>query len=137
MFTKILLATDGSEHALRATTKAIEVAQCNPDSVIHIVLVVDDSKSEVLNNWNGLGAEEHRRERVLPSEEKVKEAGVQYEVEYLHGEPGPTIVKHANQNEFDIVVLGSRGRNRLQELVLGSVSHKVAKRSKCAVLIIK
>jgi len=137
MFKKILLATDGSEHALRATEKAIEVAKCNKESIIHIVLVVDDSKSEVLNNWNTIGAEQKRKEKVNPTEEKVKEAGINYEVKYLRGEPGPTIVKHANEQQFDIVVLGSRGRNRLQELVLGSVSHKVAKRAKCAVLIIK
>ncbi|WP_227936739.1 universal stress protein [Alkalihalobacillus deserti] len=137
MFKKILLATDGSEHAVRAAEKAIEVAKCNQESTVHIVYVADDSKTDVLNNWNTTGAADKRKAKVKPSEDKIKAAGINYEVEFLRGEPGPTIVKHANENKFDVVVLGSRGRNRLQELVLGSVSHKVAKRAKCAVLIIK
>jgi isocitrate dehydrogenase len=40
-------------------------------------------------------------------------------------------------NDFDLVVIGSRGLNTLQEMVLGSVSYKVAKRVKCPVLLVK
>ncbi|RSL32330.1 universal stress protein [Salibacterium salarium] len=137
MFEKILLATDGSEHAIRATEKAIAVAECNEDSIVHLVYVFESSKADVLENWNTTGAQGKREEKIRPTEEKIKNAGINYEVEYLRGEPGPTIVKHANENQFDVVVLGSRGLNRFQELVLGSVSHKVAKRANCAVLIIK
>ncbi|SDI42357.1 universal stress protein [Alteribacillus bidgolensis] len=137
MFKKILLATDGSDHAIRAAEKAIDLAKCNPESVIHVIYVVDSSKTEVLENWNTTGAQQKRKEKVRPTEEKVKTADISYEVEYLRGEPGPTIVNHANEKDFDVVVLGSRGLNRFQELVLGSVSHKVAKRAHCAVLIIK
>ncbi|MCY8631696.1 universal stress protein, partial [Bacillus spizizenii] len=54
-----------------------------------------------------------------------------------HGEPGPTIVSYANENQFDMLIVGSRGLNSLQEMVLGSVSHKVAKRANCPVLIVK
>ncbi|OIJ22194.1 universal stress protein [Anaerobacillus alkalidiazotrophicus] len=137
MFNKILLASDGSEYAIRATEKAMEVAKCNNEAVIHIVYVADDSKGDVLQNWNTAGAQNKRKEKIKPSVEKVESANIKYEVKYLHGEPGPAIVKHANENDFDLVVVGSRGRNRLQELVLGSVSHKVAKRANCAVMIIK
>ena len=137
MFVKILVATDGSDHALRAVEKAVEVAKCNQESVIHLVYVIESSKAEVLNNWNTTGAQDKREEKVRPAVEILKAAEINYKVEYLQGEPGPAIVKHANENEFDVVVVGSRGINRFQELVLGSVSHKVAKRVKCAVLIIK
>ncbi|MGB8270820.1 MAG: universal stress protein, partial [Priestia megaterium] len=41
------------------------------------------------------------------------------------------------KNNFNLVVIGSRGLNSLQEMVLGSVSHKVAKRVHCPVMIIK
>ncbi|MBB5173351.1 universal stress protein [Texcoconibacillus texcoconensis] len=137
MFKKLLLATDGSEYALRAAEKTVEMAKNMPEVTIHIVYVVDNSKTEVLNNWNTMGAQEKRKEKIKPTEEKFKEAHIDYKVEFLRGEPGPSIVKHANENNFDMVIVGSRGRNRLQELVLGSVSHKVAKRVECAVMIIK
>ncbi len=137
MFKKILLATDGSDHAIRATEKTIEIANCNPDSIIHIVYVIESSKSDVLKNWNTSSSQEKRQEKVKPTEDKIKKANINYKVEYLRGEAGPAIVDYVNGNEFDVVVLGSRGLNRMQELVLGSVSHKVAKRANCAVLLIK
>jgi hypothetical protein len=55
------------------------------------------------------------------------------ETVFLSGDPGPKIVDYANENQFDPVVIGSRGLNPLQEFVLGSVSHKVAKRADCSV----
>lgn len=55
----------------------------------------------------------------------------------LHGTPGPEIIKYANEQQVDLVVIGSRGLNSLQEMVLGSVSHKVMKRVNCPALIVK
>ncbi len=139
MYKKILLATDGSEHSVRASENAIALAKCNPDSKVDVVFVVDGdrAKSDVLRNWNTAGVADTRREKFRTAEEKAKNAGVNYEIKILRGEPGPTIVKYANENGFDIVVIGSRGLNALQELVIGSVSHKVAKRANCPVLIVK
>ena len=39
--------------------------------------------------------------------------------------------------DVDLVVIGSRGLNALQEFAIGSVSHKVLKHVKCPVLIVK
>ncbi len=139
MFHKILLATDGSEHSLHAAEKAIGLAKLDSNSHIEIIYVVDEDaiKSDVLQNWNSMGTQDLRMEKVKQAENKVKTAGISYEVKILHGEPGPALVDYANQNEFDVVVIGSRGLNSLQEFVLGSVSHKVAKRANCPVLIVK
>jgi nucleotide-binding universal stress UspA family protein len=139
MYKRILLASDGSEHSLRAADQAIELAKCTPDSYVEVVYVIDSSKakSDVLQNWNNHGVADVRRERIKETEAKAKDADISYELKFLRGEPGPTIVKHANENEFDVVVVGSRGLNALQEMVLGSVSHKIAKRINCPVLIVK
>lgn len=139
MYKKILLATDGSEHSKRAAENAIHIAKCSSGSTIELVYVVDadQAKSDVLSNWNSADLNDSRKERMKDVEKKAKEAGVAYEIKILHGEPGPTIVEHVNNNEIDIVVIGSRGLNVLQEFVLGSVSHKVAKRANCPVLIVK
>jgi nucleotide-binding universal stress UspA family protein len=139
MYKKILLATDGSEHSKRAAENAIHIAKCTSDSVVEVVYVVDANraKSDVLANWNSVEINDSRKERIKDVEKKVKETGVSYEIKVLHGEPGPAIVEYVNNNEIDIVVIGSRGLNALQEFVLGSVSHKVAKHANCPVLIVK
>ncbi|MCQ6276571.1 universal stress protein [Bacillus sp. V3B] len=139
MYKKILLATDGSEHSKRAVENAIHIAKCSEGSNVEIIYVVDPerAKSETLNNWNSADLGDKRKKRIIEVEMMAKESGISYEINILTGEPGPTIVEYANSNKADIIILGSRGLNVLQEFVLGSVSHKVAKRANCPVLIVK
>jgi nucleotide-binding universal stress UspA family protein len=139
MYKKILLASDGSEHSKRAAENAIHIAKCSQGSTVDVVYVVDHdrAKSDVLKNWNSSELGDSRVERLKTVENIAKEAGVTYKLTILHGEPGPIIVDYINKNQFDIAIIGSRGLNGLQEFVLGSVSHKVAKRANCPVLIVK
>ena len=139
MFKKILLAADGSLHSIRAAEKAIEIAKLSPEAFVDVVYVVDSktSKEDVLQNWNKLDTETKRREKMSFIELKAKQHHINYAIKIVRGEPGPMIVKIANEHQYDLVVIGSRGLNSMQELVLGSVSHKVAKRVKCPVLIVK
>ncbi|WP_044783958.1 universal stress protein [Bacillus thuringiensis] len=140
MFNKILLASDGSKHAIRAAENAVKLANGNLNAKVEIVYSVGatTSKEDVLHGSLDLknGVSE-RQERLKSTEEILQSANVFFETKILHGEPGPTIVQYANKNKFDIVIVGSRGLNSLQEMVLGSVSHKVVKRVNCPVLIIK
>lgn len=139
MYDKILLAADGSDHSLRAADHAIFIAQQNSRSSLVVLYVVDltTSKSDVLRHLDTDTLNRKRREKLSAIEQKAKEAGLNYEIQILHGEPGPTIVEYGDSYQFDLIVIGSRGLNTLQEMVLGSVSHKVAKRAHCPVMIVK
>jgi nucleotide-binding universal stress UspA family protein len=139
LFKNILLAIDGSEHALRAAIKASEIAKMDPEAIITVVYVIDEStsKSDMLSEGNKEAVQEKRLRKLRPTEEILKNHHVNFKVELLKGEPGPEIVKYANKQNFDLVVVGRRGLNGLQEMVLGSVSHKVAKRVECPVMIVK
>ncbi|KZL91945.1 universal stress protein [Clostridium magnum] len=139
MYNNILLSVDGSEHSLRATQEAIKIASLVDKCMIEVVVVVDfsQSKSEVLHSQGKEELEMSRGKKLLPIEEKLKSSNLSYELKILRGEPGPTIIDYANKGNFQLVVVGSRGLNSLQEMVLGSVSHKVAKRVQCPVLIVK
>jgi len=139
LYQRILLAVDGSEHSLRAAQEAIKIASLSTNCVIEVVLVAEFSKAkdEVLHSQGKEELENSRRKRISPVEKKLQAKDLSYEVKILHGVPGPTIVDYANKGTFDIVIIGSRGLNTLQEMVLGSVSHKVAKRVNCPVMIVK
>jgi len=139
MYKHILLAADGSENAVRAAKEAIKMASCLEDSTVEIVYVVDfdKSKSEVLHSSSSEVINLERRKKITKVEQLFKESNVSYKVIFLHGSPGPEIVKYANEQKVDLVVIGSRGLNGLQEMVLGSVSHKVMKRVNCPALIVK
>ena len=139
MYKKILLAVDGSEHSIRASKEAARIAAAADDSQVTVVFVADhdNAKNDVLHSGSSLELDLQRRKKIQPVEESLASGNISYTVKILHGTPGPAIVEYANKEQFEILILGSRGLNSLQEMVLGSVSHKVVKRADCPVLIVK
>lgn len=128
MYSKILLATDGSDHALRAAENAVFLAGVSKVSEMVILYIVDSltSKTDVLEIGNKEVIVEKRRLKLKSTEKIVEDKNIDFSTKILRGDPGPTIIEYANKNSFDLVVIGSRGLNTVQQLVLGSVSHKVA-----------
>ncbi|MFJ8063888.1 universal stress protein [Psychrobacillus sp. NPDC096426] len=55
----------------------------------------------------------------------------------IEGHPGQTIEEFAEQNNIDLIIMGSRGLSGLKEVFLGSVSHHVIQKVKSEVLIVK
>ena len=95
------------------------------------------SKSDVLHSSSPEALELERRKKNSKVLQFLNGANVNYKTTVLRGTPGPEIVKYANEQKVDLVIIGSRGLNSLQEMVLGSVSHKVMKRVNCPALIVK
>lgn len=93
-----------------------------------ILYIVDSltSKTDVLEIGNKEVIVEKRRLKLKSTEKIVEDKNIDFSTKILRGDPGPTIIEYANKNSFDLVVIGSRGLNTVQQLVLGSVSHKVA-----------
>ncbi|WP_209124882.1 universal stress protein [Alkalihalobacillus sp. BA299] len=139
MFQQILLAADGSKHSIRAAEKAVQLVKNQANSLVEIIYVINGStsKADVLRNINSHQIEERRREKLKEIINIFTTEGIKHQINFLRGEPGPTVVEYANGKNFDCLVIGSRGLNALQSMVLGSVSHKVAKRVKCPVMIVK
>ncbi|NUU75273.1 MULTISPECIES: universal stress protein [Paenibacillus] len=139
MYQHILLAADGSNNAIRAAKEAAYIASLIPDVEVEILFVVDLSKvkEEVLHSQNHEEIELKRKQKLMPVQQELTEKHVNYRVTFVNGDPGPTIVDYANKNSVDLLIIGSRGLNSLQEFVLGSVSHKVVKRAHCPVMIVK
>lgn len=139
MYQNILLAVDGSDNSLRATTEALKLMELQQYGEIEVVFVADFGKSrdEVLRYGDIDELELSRRQKLFPIEELLKQQQTTYTIKVLHGEPGQSLIRHANDHRFDLVVMGSRGLGSFKEMVLGSVSHKVARGVKCPVLIVK
>jgi nucleotide-binding universal stress UspA family protein len=139
MYSKILVAVDGSEHSIRAANHAAKLAALQSKAHVDILYILDYDRART-DLLKEMGREDLHNDRVdlLSSIEAVfEQLQVQHELIIKHGEPGPTIVKFANAKNYQLVVVGSRGLNSFQEMVLGSVSHKVAKRVNAPVLIVK
>jgi len=139
MYKRLLVAADGSKNSIRAAEEAAKIAKLSDGAVVEIVYVMDYSKSkgEVLQSRDVDSLEGERRKQLIPVEDIFQKESIDYKLTMLQGDPGPTIVEYANKSTCELVIIGSRGLNALQEMVLGSVSHKVAKRVDSPVLIVK
>lgn len=139
MYQHILLAADGSENSLRAAKEAVKIAKGSAQTTVTIIFVIDmvKVKTEVLHANSNESLYMERRRKLEAIEQLLKEQQISYQVEMVHGDPGPEIIKYANSQKVDLVIIGSRGLNSLQEMVLGSVSHKVMKRVQCPAMIVK
>ncbi len=139
MYQKILLAADGSENSIRAAREAVRLANCSDECIITIAFVADfdKAKESVLHAQNKDSLELARKKQLKPVELILQEYDVTYEVHILHGDPAPELIDYALEGLFDLVIIGSRGLNTFQEMLLGSVSHKVIKRVTCPVLLVK
>ena len=137
-FTKILLACDGSAGAFQATRSAGALAdKFGAPLVILNVLeplsalaqaLQPDSESSLLRARQLIGT------RVRGMAHDVDCAfTMQQEV----GHPAETIVQIARENDYPLIVVGSRGMSALKALALGSVSNRVAHHSHCSVLVVR
>lgn len=53
------------------------------------------------------------------------------------GDPAKIIIELAKSNDYDLIVMGSRGRSAFKELLLGSVTLKVAHHAKCPIMVVR
>ena len=65
------------------------------------------------------------------------DADVPHEHRLLHGDPIGEIVRLAEQEHVDMIVMGTHGRTGLSRLLMGSVAEAVVRRADCPVLVVK
>ena len=53
------------------------------------------------------------------------------------GTPFAEIVRHARENEADLIVMGSHGRTGIEHLMIGSVAEHVVRKATCSVLVVR
>ena len=67
----------------------------------------------------------------------MKQHGLEVKVRIETGVPLKEILKVEEEEKVSAIVIGSHGKTNLEEMVLGSVSEKVIRKSKNPVLVIK
>ncbi len=137
MFRNILVAVDGSPLSSRAIDVAVDIAKHYNAKLclLHAFPHVSDL----------LGTPEYERlleTRMLIGQSLIEAARtqvgdqVEVDVQLLEGPPAQAILRVAEEENFDLIVMGSRGHSPLVGLLLGSVSSTVAQRARCPVLIV-
>jgi nucleotide-binding universal stress UspA family protein len=144
----MLVALDGSEHSNYALNYALDLAdKYSPNitliSVFHQVYIPFTEEAGIAAfevREKCLEEQKNQHEKILTEAlEKIKKANPSLKVsmKLVEGRPADRIVEIAKEGNFDIIVMGSRGLGGIKELVLGSVSDRVADHAPCPVLIVK
>jgi nucleotide-binding universal stress UspA family protein len=134
---RILLATDLSPASAGATDQALELAR-TLDADLLVVSVIDSATA--LSSGPVARMDQRRAAREFAAQAIVvqgRRIGVGVSFLVWQGEPGPAIVEAAMAEAADLVIVGTRGRNRVERFVLGSVSDHVVRHAPCPVLIVR
>lgn len=147
MFKKILVGVDGSESALHAVALAGTLSATHDAEVILVHVV---QLSAIADQVLKMSATEHLKEDpkgimeklsqdVLDQarEQAVKAGASDGRVSTVSadGDQARQLIKVAKTRKADLIVLGTRGRGRMEGLLLGSVSQKIAALAPCHCLI--
>ncbi len=139
MYSKILLAVDGSDNNRTAAHEAVDIAKAMNAELTAVYVLAD---MEPAPNAFGADASLSTKQAIAEKSSKdaldfitviAKDNGVELKTLILHGNPGKEIVKISK--DYDLVVCGSLGLTGISKMLMGSVSSTIVKYSDCPVLI--
>ncbi|CAD7359499.1 MULTISPECIES: universal stress protein [Staphylococcus] len=137
MHKNILLAVDTDLKNTKALQEVVKLSGKTTTVTMLNIIAEQDAQASVKMGTHIDELKHIRHTQMAPTRETLEEHGIQYEEVIERGNPKEKIVTYANSGQYDIVVLSNRKAEAAQKFVLGSVSHKVAKRAKIPVLIVK
>jgi len=143
MFKKILYPTDFSEVSKKAinyikklkeagTQEVVVLHVLNEKGIEAIALYASGSFDELLQRVEKEAADEMKEIEAV-----LKESGFKVKLRIEIGIPLTDILKVEEEEGVSAIVIGSHGRSNVKEMLLGSVSEKVIRKSKNPVLVIK
>ncbi|MCZ2808620.1 MAG: universal stress protein [Candidatus Bathyarchaeota archaeon] len=122
---KILVGIDGSEHAKEALLEAIKAAE-RFSGFIKIVTVYKQGK------------EEEATKILEEAQRLIKEVKIEHNLSSILGSnPARALINTAKHENFDLIVVGSRGLSSAASFLLGSVSRQIVSKANCDVLVVK
>lgn len=136
----VLVPTDGSDCATEALELGVRIATAE-DARLHLLSVVSlpnlgvDTRSEVQRG----SMEQEAREVVDAAAAYARDAGVESVVEAVEGGtsiPG-TIRSYVEENDVDLLVVGTHGRTGFDRYVLGSVTENLVRTAPVPVLTVR
>ncbi|MGW9529514.1 universal stress protein [Paenibacillus terrae] len=136
----ILVAIDGSQHAMKALEAAKTLSkqlQGEPHlTVLHVNPALSMNEPPVGVDVDER-IEEEGRHILEPASDFLKDEGISYCMLTGHGDPASIICQSAEQEQADLIIMGTRGKGLVSEIILGSVSHHVIQHAPCPVLTVK
>ena len=139
MFSKVLVPYDGSPHSQRALIVAAELAHCTQGQ-LHVVYAFDPLPPDLGEpNYQNLldRVLAWANEIIAGGKALVKDQGIPISGDVLEGPAAAAILRVAEAEKYDLIVMGSRGLGQFAGLLLGSVSDRVLHHAKVPVMVVR
>jgi len=135
---KILVPLDGSSNSFRGLDVAIHMARESHATItgLYVAAITRPRANDKITPLEKilLG---HAQKIMKKSKLKAAQKGILFFDRVSYGDDGKRIVEVAEKQNFDLIVIGSRGMGSAKEFFLGSTSNYVLHKSKKPVLIVK
>lgn len=136
---KVLVATDGSEHSMKAVQRALELAEKQGAQVtlMSVAYYVADYLEGMPPNIRGK-LEDEARAALKKAKALFDAKNVPVETVLEAGlVPANLIIRKAQEGKFDRIVIGSTGMNALERILMGSTAAKVVAHAPCEVTVVR
>jgi nucleotide-binding universal stress UspA family protein len=135
---KILVPMDGSKSSFDALDQAIEMARATHATVLGLN-VISFLPAEFMPAVSPYKIYQKKEAGIFLERAKFRAAkhGVLFSYAIVYGNPVEQIMGIAKKKKIDLIVIGSRGKGRVKELFLGSVSNAVLHKSQIPILLVK
>ena len=140
---KILLPVDGSKSALNAAKYVAKLTkELSSKCSVTLISVHDDVglghvKQFVANSVIDDYLREVSEKELKGAQKVLDTAGVKHSMVIKRGNIANEIIALANKEKFDLIAMGSKGRNGVVDAIMGSVDQRVSNTAKQPVLLIK
>jgi nucleotide-binding universal stress UspA family protein len=138
---KILAAIDQSEYAILVLDKALELAAQSGAQVTALTVGNPAPVDFYLSEPPGVYLE-RMREDVQKTVDRAREqaSAANMDVDVVVEEstsPADAIVRYAEKNGVNLIIVGNKGAGALERFFIGSVSSNVVTHSPCSVMVVK
>jgi nucleotide-binding universal stress UspA family protein len=136
---KVLVATDGSEHSMKAVARALELAEKQGAQVtLMSVSYYDRGDLDEMPPFVQDKLEAEAKAALQKAKAVFDAKGVKAETVLLTGlVPANLIIRKAQEGSFDRIILGSTGMSGLDKVLMGSTAAKVVAHAPCEVTIVR
>ena len=141
MFSKILVAFDGSPMSWKALRTGVALARLETGAELTVVSVEErlPHMPEVVDEFSEEKARQNAIFEQLQKEalQLASEQGINLKVNTIAGHAAQSIVRFAEQGGYDLLVIGHSGRSGVWGSFLGSTADKIVRHAKCPVLVMR
>lgn len=140
---KLLVAVDGSKSSLSAARYAAQLASSmRGHNHITLLSVHDDSALKLFKSYVPKGVigdflRELSEKDLAPSRKALDKAGIAHDMAIRYGDITAQILEEIQSSGCDMIVLGSKGRGTVKNLLVGSVAQKVLANASVPVLLVR